>query len=235
MNKESIYEAYEKSKEIDELIYKKRLEWAILASIIIHILILYIVFPNFGKIIPQQKKKRKIVVVRRFYRPPEKTRKKTIKKKKQVKKKRIFRPIPDPTPNEPEIEPEETFELEPEPEEIIPEDAEIVFGEPEGPPAPDAQGPIRVTGNVVPPVCIKRVKPKYPEIARKARIEGIVIIEAIINKQGKVVSARVIKGLGKALNEAALEAVYQWEFTPATLNGVPVDVYFNLTVVFKLK
>jgi len=96
-------------------------------------------------------------------------------------------------------------------------------------------GPIRITSDVIPPKIIKRVEPRYPEMARKANIQGIVIIEAVISKTGKVVDARVLRSMGKSgLDEAAIEAVMQWEFTPATLNGVPVDVYMTLTVDFRL-
>ncbi len=235
MDSQLIYKYFERNKEIEQLIYKKRFKLALLASIIIHILILYLIFPSSGKNLSQQKNKRKYIVIKDFYKLPKKIKKKRIRKKSPIPKKVNINVIPDPTPNEPEIIPEENSQIDLEPEEIFPRDTEIIFKPPENPPSLGTKGPIFVKGDVIPPVCIKKVKPKYPEVAKRAKIEGIVIIQAIINKEGKVVSARVIKGLGKALNEAALEAVYKWEFTPATLNGVPVDVYFNLTVVFKLK
>jgi periplasmic protein TonB len=98
---------------------------------------------------------------------------------------------------------------------------------------PDA--PIRVEGNVTQPEIIKRVEPRYTEMARRARISGVVIVEAIIDKQGNVTNARILRGLGGGLNEEAIEAVEKWQFKPATLNGRPVTVYFTLTITFKIK
>jgi protein TonB len=91
-----------------------------------------------------------------------------------------------------------------------------------------------VGGDVKPPVVISRVDPVYPEVARKARISGIVIIEAIIDKGGTVRDVKVLKGLPFGLDQAAADAVRRWRFKPGTLNGQPVDVIFNLTVNFKL-
>ena len=94
--------------------------------------------------------------------------------------------------------------------------------------------PLRVGGDVKAPVVINRVEPVYPEVARKARISGIVIVECIIDKGGTVRDVQVLKGLPFGLDQAAVEAVKKWKFKPGTLNGQPVDVIFNLTVNFKL-
>jgi periplasmic protein TonB len=59
-----------------------------------------------------------------------------------------------------------------------------------------------------------------------------VIIEAIIDQNGNVTDARVLKGLPMGLDDAALSAVKRWKFLPGTLNGTPVPVYYNLTVIF---
>jgi TonB family protein len=95
-------------------------------------------------------------------------------------------------------------------------------------------GPMRVGGDVKAPNVSRRVQPDYTESARKARVAGVVVLEAIINKNGTVEQVRVIKGLPLGLSEEAIEAVKQWRFKPGTLNGRPVDVIFNLTVNFKL-
>jgi protein TonB len=79
-----------------------------------------------------------------------------------------------------------------------------------------------------------RVEPEYTDIARNARVAGVVIVEATIDKNGNVDRVRVIKGLPMGLAESAERAVRQWKFKPGTLNGQPVDVIFNLTVNFKL-
>jgi protein TonB len=95
--------------------------------------------------------------------------------------------------------------------------------------------PVRVGGNVKAPVTITRVDPIYNEPARRARIQGLVIIEAVIDRQGNVTEARVLKPLPLGLDLAALEAVKKWKFRPGTLNGQPVPVYYNLTVNFQLQ
>jgi protein TonB len=100
-------------------------------------------------------------------------------------------------------------------------------------PAPEA-GPMRVGGDVKAPVVTRRVQPEYPEIARKSRVAGVVIVEAIIDKHGNVDQVRVLKGLPMGLSAEAEAAVRQWKFRPGTLNGEPVDVIFSLTVNFSL-
>lgn len=95
-------------------------------------------------------------------------------------------------------------------------------------------GPVRVGGDVKAPVATSRVDPEYTEGARKARISGIVVVEAIIDRNGNVDSVKIVKGLPAGLGEQAVAAVRQWKFKPGTLNGQPVAVIFNLTVNFKL-
>ncbi|HEX8153610.1 MAG TPA: TonB family protein, partial [Thermoanaerobaculia bacterium] len=98
-------------------------------------------------------------------------------------------------------------------------------------PAPaGGSGPYRVGGDVKAPLVRRRVDPVIPEAARKARVSGIVIVEVVIDREGKVSSTNVLKPLPFGLSEAAVEAVKQWTFAPGTLNGQPVDVVFNLTV-----
>jgi protein TonB len=94
--------------------------------------------------------------------------------------------------------------------------------------------PVRVGGNVLAPVAVLRIEPEYTEIARRARIQGIVIIEAVIDRQGNVTDARIIKGLPMGLDQEALRAIKRWKFKPGTLNGQPVPVYFNLSINFRL-
>jgi protein TonB len=90
-----------------------------------------------------------------------------------------------------------------------------------------------VGGNIQPPKKTKDVKPVYPPIAQNARISGIVIIEATINEQGRVQAARVIRSV-PLLDDAALDAVRQWEFTPTLLNGKPTPIIMSVTVNFQL-
>ena len=95
--------------------------------------------------------------------------------------------------------------------------------------------PQRVGGNVKAPVAITRVDPVYTEVARKARIQGVAIIEAVIDRDGNVTEARILKGLPMGLDNAALNAIRQWKFKPGTINGQPVPVYYNLTINFTLQ
>jgi len=100
--------------------------------------------------------------------------------------------------------------------------------------AGDSSAPLRVGGDVKAPTVISKPEPKYTEPARKARVTGVVVVEAIINRQGHVEEVKVLKGLPMGLSEEAVEAVKRWRFKPGTLNGEPVDVIFSLTVNFKM-
>ena len=93
---------------------------------------------------------------------------------------------------------------------------------------------VRVGGKVRPPTKTKDVAPVYPAAAKSARIAGVVIIEATIGADGKVIDAKVLRSV-PMLDEAALDAVRQWEFKPTLLNGVPVPVVMTVTVNFKLQ
>lgn len=110
----------------------------------------------------------------------------------------------------------------------------LLAARPSPPPIP-TDLPFRVGGDVKAPVVIHRVEAAYTEKARNERIEGIVIIEAVIDRTGHVRDANVLKPLPDGLDQAAIDAVKQWTFVPGTLNGVPVDVLYNLTINFHLK
>ena len=108
---------------------------------------------------------------------------------------------------------------------------------PPPPPAPEPPpaGPLRVGGDVKAPVVVSRVEPTYTESARKARVAGTVVVEAIIDKNGNVDQVKVVKGLPAGLGDQAESAVRRWKFKPGTLNGKAVDTIFNLTVTFQLE
>ena len=92
------------------------------------------------------------------------------------------------------------------------------------------------TPNVTPPRVLKHVEPHYPAGARTFDVAGILIVEVIIDKAGRVTSPRIRRALPAAtLSYAALEAVKQWRFEPGRIGGEAVDVLFNLTVNFKLR
>jgi TonB family protein len=101
-------------------------------------------------------------------------------------------------------------------------------------PERSAGGAIRIGGDVAPPKKIHDVPPVYPQEARDNKITGIVIIDATIGTDGAVKDARILRGQ-PLLNQAALDAVTQWRFTPTLLNGAPVDVMMTVTVNFQLQ
>jgi len=94
--------------------------------------------------------------------------------------------------------------------------------------------PIFVGGDVKPPRAIVKTAPKYTEEARKERLQGVVVLQAIIDRSGAVREVEVLKGLAMGLEEAAVAAIMGWRFEPATLLGKPVEVYYNLTINFRL-
>jgi len=102
------------------------------------------------------------------------------------------------------------------------------------PPPPAVVRPLPIGGKIKEPAKIRHVPPIYPAIAQQARVEGIVIIEAIIGADGRVQQARVLRST-PLLDDAALAAVRQWMFTPTLLNGVPVPVIMTVTVNFTLR
>jgi protein TonB len=105
---------------------------------------------------------------------------------------------------------------------------------PPPPPKPNApQMPVRPGGNIKTPVRTVYVRPDYPPTAIAARISGTVVIEAIIDTDGTIRDARVLRSV-PLLDAAALAAVRQWRYTPTQLNGVPVAVIMTVTVTFTL-
>jgi TonB family protein len=99
--------------------------------------------------------------------------------------------------------------------------------------APWATGAVRVGGAILQPTKTKHVNPIYPAAARDARVQGVVILEALIGTDGKITNARVLRSI-PLLDQAAIDAVMQWEFTPTRLNGQPVPVLMTMTIQFTL-
>lgn len=197
-------------------------------AVAFHIVLFLIHFPEMTKAaLADQRQKQKIFVVQQpKFKPPE------VEKKIEILKPKVIKvPIPDPKPDDPE--PIRELQTDEELPDVIPDDT--VFGMPDAPPAPVDEGPIRVGGLIKEPRKTREVKPVYPEIARKARIEGVVILEITVTKQGKVRDIKVLRGLAMGLTEAAVEAVKQWEYEPSTLNGRPVEVLVTVTVRFNLQ
>jgi protein TonB len=106
---------------------------------------------------------------------------------------------------------------------------------PPPPPAPPVvkAEPIRQGGIVQAANPISRVNPVYPSLARQARVQGIVVMEAVISREGLIESLRVVNG-HPLLNQAAVDAVRQWKYRPTMLNGEAVEVITTVTVTFTL-
>lgn len=112
----------------------------------------------------------------------------------------------------------------------------VVGGLPDGAPStgPAAIGPLRAGVGIAPPRKIKDVKPVYPQLAVAEQASGVVIIEATIGFDGKVVDVRVLRSI-PALDKAALDAVRQWEYAPSLMNGMPVQVVMTVLVTFAIQ
>jgi protein TonB len=103
---------------------------------------------------------------------------------------------------------------------------------PPAPAPPEKPTPVRVGGNIQAPALVRRVEPVYPLFAQVTHIEGMVILEAIVNESGSVETVRVLRSV-PALDQAAIDAVKQWQYSPLILNGRPAP--FVLTVMLSFK
>jgi protein TonB len=106
----------------------------------------------------------------------------------------------------------------------------------DAPPPPPSGPQVRFIPYDDPPVPLTPIRPKYPEIAQEAGIEGTVYIQAFIDVKGRVKELKVIKGIpNTGLDEAAIEAIRKTRFRPAKQRERPVGVYISIPVNFKLK
>ena len=112
-----------------------------------------------------------------------------------------------------------------------------LFVEPPQPPPPPiehAPEPLRIGGDVAAARLIHRVQPVYPALARQARVQGTVRLEAIIHENGEIANLRVISG-HPLLIQASLDAVEQWRYQPTSLNGQSMAVITTIDVNFRLE
>jgi protein TonB len=208
---------------------RKIMWWSVGIALLLHVIVIFVHLPSFGSAAPPPKPEN-VIVVKRYVPPPPKVERKQIVQKKITRKV----PLPDPTPDEPEPirEPEpEIIEEEP-----IPADVDFLIGVPEPPPP---SGPlIAGVGDVTNPVLIEstKVQPEYPELARVARLEGNVILQAIIHADGTVGDLQILRcnRPGMGFEDAAVQAVRQWQYHPAKQGDRPVEVYFTVYVEFTL-
>ena len=129
-----------------------------------------------------------------------------------------------------------------------PQTASVPEAQPQPPPEPPVmprpEPPVASSnGGVYPavppggtqPEEIERVVPRYPPLARRANIAGSVVIRGIVRRDGTIDDVEIIKDLPYGLGDAARDAVSRWRFRPATYRGEPIDVYYTVTVNFRLQ
>lgn len=223
---------------------RRRWAWATVAAIVLHGLLVLTGFRWFDRPTPEYTAAARSVYVMeqvRFQPPPAQAAQQQVIQK--PKKKRRTIPVPDPTPHEPEpIEDLDVPEIEVD---------ELLITVPEAPAGRGAgrgrargtagasggagEGPVHVGGNVSPPRKLYSPQPLYTEEARQNRVQGVVILSAIIDEQGGVEGIEVIRGLPHGLTESALETVASWRFEPARDEGRPVPVFYTLTISFTVQ
>lgn len=157
-----------------------------------------------------------------------------------VQTKQIEKPPPPPRPPVPvEVPNDEVIE-----DQIINIDAELSFDEPlDLPPPPNSNDDknedffvvVENMPELIGGMAALQKNIRYPEMARKAGIEGRVIVQFIVNEEGKVENPRVIRGIGGGCDEEALRAVSNALFKPGRQRGTPVRVQYSLPVIFKLQ
>ena len=225
------YAGYGEAHQAGAAADRKRMRWALAVAAVFHLVLLTLTLPSSEADPTPPQGERSVYVVQRVQLKPPQVRQERATPKPKAK--RI--PIPDPTPDEPEpIREVEEIALE-----LDLESVDLVlgadFGIPESGPAPSGESPLYVGGDVLAPVAVHQPQPQYTEEARLARIQGVVILQAVVDKEGRVSDVRILKGLPMGLDEQALQTVSTWTYRPATRDGLPVPVYITVTIGFSLQ
>ena len=188
---------------------------ALAAALVLHATLLVAKMPNWGpepvRVDAPQEQSMKV----QFLKPPPPTPKAPPKPPEPVTKKV---PRPDPTPDEPEP-------VTAPPPPPVPSTSTA----PPSPAPAQEMGPIRVSPGQGPGL-IKKVEPRYPPIAQSVRLEGNVVVDAVIRRDGTVSDVTVLRSSNKLFEQACIDAVRQWRFTPGSQ-----DVVLTVTVNFTLK
>ena len=96
-------------------------------------------------------------------------------------------------------------------------------------------GPYRPGSGIEPPRLLKEVKADYTDEARRRGLQGDVVLEIVVRRDGSVGEVTVLQGLGSGLDQRAVAAVRQWRFAPARRRGTAVDVIVEVAVEFTLR
>jgi TonB family protein len=215
---------------------KRSYGWGgLIGALVFHIVLFLITFPSLLSAPRQIAQSRGVYVVEQVrFKPPSPAAQNAPPPSKKVK--RI--PFPDPSPDDPE-----PIVRESDLPSLLEESDSVgdIFTIPDGPPGtgrssgPAGDGPLWVDGDVKAPIKVFAPQPRYTEEARKARVQGVVILKAVLDKLGNVSSVEVLKGLPDGLAESAVATVATWKYQPATLDGEPVAVFLNVTISFSLQ
>jgi protein TonB len=115
----------------------------------------------------------------------------------------------------------------------------VVGGLPDAPPPPPPppveRAPVRIGGVISPPQLLHRVEPDYPSFAAKAHLEGVVILEAMVDQEGNVTDVKVLRSPHALLDREAQIAVRQWRYSPLVLNGIRERFILTVTLSFRLQ
>jgi periplasmic protein TonB len=201
------------------------LKWMIFLSILSHIVIIYGVFPGLNTNIPLIPKDRQDVINLTPFHPVEPP---ELPPREVTGRHPVDQYVPyavpvtafDPVPVIPD-----NFVAD------IPNPDEMMFDPPESP----SHVIYSLSQNIEAPTVKWSIQPVYPAAVRRIGLEGMVVLEAVITRDGNVSDIRIAKSLHSFCDQAAVQAVRQWRFNPGLMNGIPVDVRMHLTVSFRLK
>jgi len=210
---------------------RRRFRAALGAAVAAHLLVFAVRMPAASERPAALAEKPKVFVVQPLrFKPPEPPPPEPIP---QPQVTRV--PIPDPTPDDPEpIRPLADLQAP----NLLPIDVDVIVDFPAAPPPiePAPEAPLSFDrGLMAAPVRISGSDPAYTEVARRARIQGVVIVRAVIDREGNVNDLKLVKDLGLGLGQSTLEAVSRWRFRPATLRDKPIAVFYDLSVHFGLQ
>ncbi len=200
---------------------------AVLVAVALHVLVLLVELPETAE--PARPPKPEPPNVVRPILPPPPIERHPVPTRQTTRR----LPVPDPTPREPEpIAEPRSPSVEPT---FIDPETLILAGEPPAPGRPLLPGMPGVTEPVIIPET--RVQPDYPETAREARVGADLVLRAIVRRDGTVGEVSVLQCSRPHLGfeNAAVEAVRQWRYQPATRDGRPVDVYFTILIRFEMR
>lgn len=213
---------------------RRRLRITLAIAAALHVLLLFVHFPNLDPTVEVQAEEPRTVYL--IQPMPKFKVEQPIATEIQPRRDLPTVPVPE------ILMPEIVRQPEPPPVELnIELPTSVDFEIPPGPPVvipaelPPPVGPIEVSGEVVRPEALFSPNPQYTEPARRARVEGQVILQAVIDEHGLVKDLEVIKPMPLGLTDSALAAAKQWRFKPATLRDRPVSVYWRLSVTFALQ